>query len=310
LIRRALLAPALALVLAWLSGCAVQTAALLAAPPAGLPRSAELASTPFFPQTEYQCGPAALATALGAVGIEASPAALGEEVFVPARGGSLQAEMLAGARRHGAVATQIPGTLEAVLREVAAGHVVVVMQNLGLSFAPLWHYAVVVGYELDAGEVVLRSGGTPRDRLLLRTFEHTWARSGFWAFVALPPGVWPSTAQEAAVVEAAVGFERSATPVQALRSYESAVQRWPGNLTLAIGLGNAWYANGDKGRAADVFRAAAERHGSAAAWVNLATVLLELGARDAALTAAQHAVNDATWGAQARALWAQATNRP
>jgi hypothetical protein len=300
LIRRVCLA--LGLALALLSGCAVQTAALQATPPSGLPRSAELVATPFFAQTEYQCGPAALATALGAVGIHASPASLADEVFLPARAGTLQTEMMAGARRHGAVATLLPGTLEAVLREVAAGRVVVVLQNLGLSFAPLWHYAVVVGYELDSGEVLLRSGTTRRARMPLRTLEHTWARSSFWAFVALPPGQWPVTAQPDAVVEAAIGFERSATPAQALHVYESALQRWPQNLTLAIGLGNAAHASGDKRRAADVFRAAAEQHGSGAAWVNLAKVLLELGERDAAMAAAQRAVNDAYWGAQAREL--------
>lgn len=304
--RRALLA----LWLACVSGCAVQTAALQAAPPAGLPRSVELGATPFFAQAEYQCGPAALAAALGAVGVSASPATLGEQVFLPARGGSLQAEMLAGARRQGVVATVIPGQLEAVLRELAAGHVVVVLQNLGLSFAPLWHYAVVVGYDLDTDEVLLRSGTTRRATMPLRTFEHTWARSGFWAFVALPAGGWPVTAQADAVVEAAIGFERSATPAQALRSYDSAFRRWPDNLPLAIGLGNAAHASGDKRRAAEVFRAAAERHQSGAAWVNLATVLLELGERDAAITAAQRALGDASWGARARGLLVQATRRP
>lgn len=304
LTRRALLA----LALACLSGCAVQTAALRAAPPSDLPRSAELVATPFFPQTDHQCGPAALATALGAVGVSATPAMLGEQVFLPARGGSLQAEMLAGARRHGVVATVIPGRLEAVLRELAAGHVVVVLQNLGLGFAPRWHYAVVVGYDLGANEVVLRSGTTQRDTMLLRTFEHTWARSGFWAFVALPPGEWPVTAQSDAVLEAAIGFERSATPAQALQTYGSALARWPQSLPLAIGLGNAAHASGDKRRAAEVFRAAAEQHDSGAAWVNLATVLLELGERDAALAAAQRAVNDAAWGVRARELLAQAAS--
>ena len=270
-----------------------------------LPHRAELVATPFFPQTEYRCGPAALATALGAVGVKAAPSALADEVFLPARGGSLQTEMLAGARRHGAVATLVPGTLEAVLREVAAGHAVVVLQNLGLSFAPLWHYAVVIGYDIDASEVVMRSGTTRRETMALRTFEHTWARSGFWAFTALPPGVWPVGAQAAAVVEAAVGFERSATPAQALLTYESAVKRWPGELALAIGLGNAAYAIGDKRRAADVFRAAAERHGSGAAWVNLATVLMELGQKDDATAAARRALADPQWVAQASELLAR-----
>ncbi|HET7795856.1 MAG TPA: PA2778 family cysteine peptidase [Rhizobacter sp.] len=292
-----------------LAGCAVQTSALQSGAPADLPRRAELAATPFYPQTAYQCGPAALATALGAVGLSASPVELGEQVFLPARSGSLQTEMLAGARRHGAVATQIPGTLEAVLREVAAGHVVVLLQNLGLSFVPVWHYAVLVGYDVDSGEVLLRSGTTRRERLRMRTLEHTWARSGFWAFVALPPGQWPVTAQPAAVVEAAVGFERSAIPAQAVRVYDSALQRWPGNLTLAIGLGNSAYAAGDKRRAAEVFRVAAEQHGSGAAWVNLAQVLMELGEREAALAAARNAVDDPRWGARAREL-AQPTSLP
>jgi hypothetical protein len=301
LIRCALLAAALI----GLSGCAVQTAALKAAPPMDLPRRAELLATPFFPQTEFRCGPAALATALGAVGVQASPSALADEVFLPARGGSLQTEMLAGARRHGAVATLVPGTLEAVLREVVAGHAVVVLQNLGLSFAPLWHYAVVIGYDIDASEVVMRSGTTRRETMALRTFEHTWARSGFWAFAALQPGAWPVSAQPAAVVEAAVGFERSATPAQALLTYESAVKRWPGEVALAIGLGNAAYAMGDKRRAADVFRAAAERHGSGAAWVNLATVLMELGQKGDAIAAAERALADPQWAAQASELLAR-----
>jgi hypothetical protein len=301
LIRWALLAATLV----WLSGCAVQTAALKAAPPMDLPRRAELVATPFFPQTEYRCGPAALATALGAVGVQAAPSALADEVFLPARGGSLQTEMLAGARRHGVVATLVPGTLDAVLREVAAGHAVVVLQNLGLSFAPLWHYAVVVGYDIGASEVVMRSGTTQRETMALRTFEHTWARSGFWAFVALPPGEWPVSAQAAAAVEAAVGFERSATPAQALLMYESAMKRWPDQLALAIGLGNAAYAIGDKRRAADVFRSAAEQHGSGAAWVNLATVLMELGEKDDATAAARRALADPQWVAQASELLAR-----
>src|SRR5688500_17602272 len=105
-----------------LAGCAVQTRALRAQPPADLARTAELEHTPFFPQTEYQCGPAALATALGAAAIDADPVQLAQQVFLPARTGTLQIEMIAGTRRQGAVATRLPATLQALLREVAAGH--------------------------------------------------------------------------------------------------------------------------------------------------------------------------------------------
>jgi len=161
----------------------------------------------------------------------------------------------------------------------------------------------LVGYDLAAGEAWLRSGTTRRATLSLRTFEHTWTRAGAWAFVALPPGRWPVTAQEAAAVEASVGFERAAPASQAVLVYRSALARWPQSLSLQMGLGNTLYAAGDKAAAADAFRAAAERHRSTPAWINLSATLLELKRRDEAVAAARAAVavDDAAWRAQAQA---------
>lgn len=292
-----------------LPGCAVftlppQTAALQQQAPIGLPRRAERTEVPFFPQTPYHCGPAALATALAHGGLAADPQALGEAVFLPAREGSLQLEMIAGARRQGAVATRLPGELMALLREVAAGHAVVVLQNLGLDFAPRWHYAVLVGYDLDAGELVLRSGTTERERLSLRTFEHTWARGGHWAIAVLPPGRWPVSATEALALEAAMGFERAAPPAQAALAYRSLLVRWPDNLVAGIGLGNALQAAADLPRAAQAFSAAAERHDSAVAWNNLARLHLARGESRQALAAAEKA---AARAGRAEPQWLAAT---
>lgn len=285
----ALLAGFLAVLLA---GCAaVQTTALRRDPPADLPRRAELSATPFFPQTEFQCGPAALATALGSVGVQADPARLAEQIFLPARTGTLQIEMVAGARRQGIVATRIAPTVEAALREVAGGRPVVVLQNLGLSWYPAWHYAVLIGHDLDTGDVLLRSGTTEREILPMNTFEHTWMRAGAWGIVLTRPGEWPATAGEAAIAEAAVGFERAATPTDAVRAYRGALQRFATNLSLQMGLGNTLHAGGDKRSAAEAFRAAAQAHpGSAPARINLAATLAELGERDAAEAAAREAI--------------------
>ena len=145
--------------LALLGGCATQTAALRFGAVEGLPRCAELVDTPFFPQDQrYLCGPESLAAVLQATGLAVTPPDLVPQVYVPGRQGSLQAEMLAATRRQGAVAYVLPPRLEALLREVAAGTPVVILQNLGLQWAPTWHYAVVVGYDLDEGLVLLRSG--------------------------------------------------------------------------------------------------------------------------------------------------------
>ncbi len=310
-IRGDRLIAALLVAAALLGGCAVQTATLRSAPPADLPLRAELVATPFFPQTEYQCGPAALATALGAAGVAALPEQLAEQIFLPARTGTLQIEMVAGARRQGVVATRIPPTLEAALREVAAGRPVVVLQNLGLSWVPAWHYAVLVGYDLEAGQALLRSGTTEREVLALRTLEHTWTRAGAWSIVLTPPGQWPATALPAAVVEAAVGFERVAAPAQAIAAYRGALQRWPGELSLQMGLGNSRHAGGDRAGAAAAFRAAAHDHPrSVPARINLATTLLDLGDAPGALQAAREAValDDPTWAERARATLAAVQN--
>ena len=289
--------------IALLGGCALltppQTRALHEASPPDLAAPVELVSVPFFPQADYECGPAALATALGAANIDVQPEELTAQVYLPARRGSLQAEMLATARRRGALAVRLPPTLESLLREVSAGHPVVVLQNLGLSFAPRWHYAVLVGHDLPARELLLRSGMIEREVMGLSTFEHTWARGGHWAFVALKPGQLPVSASETELTAATVAFERVAPAAVAQRAYDAALLRWPDNLTLAIGAGNSRVAAGDLAAAARHFEAAASRHDSAAAWLNLAEVRLRQLQLPAAVAAARRAVAaseaDPTW---------------
>jgi hypothetical protein len=315
--RRSLLAAG-ALSLA-LGGCASlfpppQTAALRRSPPAGLAAKVELTAVPFFPQTPHHCGPAALATVLKHAGIDATPEQLGQAIFLPAREGTLQTEMLVGARRAGALAVRLPRELNAVLSEVAAGHPVVVLQNLGLSVMTRWHYAVVVGYDLVQGEIVLRSGTVQREVMPLGTFEHTWKRGEYWAFVALPPGQLPAAAEEIETLQATVAFERTAQPAQAARAYEAALARWPDSLVAAIGVGNARFNAGDTAGAATAFETAARRHDSAAAWNNLAQARLKLGQRTASLDAAQRAVQRAEtaerqWAEAARKTLQQAAGR-
>lgn len=274
-----------------LAGCATpQVGALLARPPATLPERAELVSVPFFPQEDYQCGPAALATVLVNSGIDTSPAALVPQVYLPAREGSLQTEMLAATRLHGRVAYRLAPRLQDVLLEVAAGNPVIVLQNLSFSFAPLWHYAVVVGYDRQREEIFLRSGVTRRLTMSLSTFERTWARSEYWAMTALPPRRLPQTAGEADYVAAAAALERVSL-ADARQAYAAALDRWPDNLLARIGSGNTAYALGDLAAAEAAYRQATRDHPqSGDAWNNLAQVRFELGRKTEALSAARQAV--------------------
>jgi tetratricopeptide (TPR) repeat protein len=257
----------------------------------GVPTQREIASVPFYPQDEYQCGPAALAMALAWSGLSVQPAELTEKVYTASLQGSLQPAMIAGARRAGRLAYVISGT-DALIREVAAGHPVIVLQNLGLSWAPRWHYAVVIGYDIPADVVLLHTGRNARERTAMRVFQNTWARSGSWGLLVLPPGALPATAGEAEAVAAALGLEKARQPAAAAASYRAVLARWPQSLPAMMGLGNSCYELGDLENAELAFRRAAEAHpASGAAFNNLAHVLLAQGRRAEALAAARRAVS-------------------
>ena len=282
-------------VLFLLAGCVSlpQSEALRAKGGAGLPPRVMLDSVPFFAQEEYQCGPAALAMAMNAVGVAVTPAALTDQVYVPGRKGSLQVEMLAGARRHGLLAYELAPELEDVLAEVAAGNAVIVLQNLGLwSFHPYWHYAVVIGYDLKSGQILLHSGTRARRSMPLGLFEFLWIDAKRWAMVALTPGRLPASAQETRYAAAAAALEQSGRIAEARLAYSALLERWPADLVGLMGIGNTAYALGRTAEAETAFRTATVLHPLAgAAFNNLAQTLADQGKLNAALEAARKAVN-------------------
>ncbi len=276
-----------------LQGCAAlipQSSALRDARPAGIPERIELSEVPFFPQTEYQCGPAALATVLAHGKAAVTPEALVSQVYVPERKGSLQVEMLAAARRHGMVSYVLLPRMEDMLREIAAGNPVIVLQDLGIwPITEQWHYAVAVGYDLVEGELILRSGERKRQVLPLGVHEYVWRRSDYWAMVAVPPGRIPATADEATWLAAVAAFER-VDARGARTAYAALRDRWPGNVEAMIGLANAHHAAGDlKGAEAALRGALARRPDSVVVLNNLAQTLSDQGRHAEALPFAERA---------------------
>ena len=293
--RKARLTAGFLLLAALLGGCAgllPQTRALREQAPPDLPARAELRDVPFHAQEEYHCGPAALAMALNAAGVGATPDELVEQVYLPGRKGSLQIEMLVAARRNGLVAYELEPRLEDVLREVAAGTPVIVLENYGFRIWPAWHYAVVVGYDLETGEIIRRSGLKSRQTMPFLVFEYVWKDEGYWAMIAVPPGRVPVTATEARYAGAVAALEKSGRVQSARAAYDAMLKRWPSSLAGLMGSGNTAYALKDSAAAETAFRRAVQAHpGSVAALNNLAHVLAQRGRLDEALEAAGRAVS-------------------
>ncbi len=266
-----------------LAGCQARGPRLAPLTSAGFPSRVELAATPFFPQRDYQCGPAALATVLTAAGVPTSADSLVAEVYLPGRQGSLQPELVAATRGRGRLPYVLPPRTDALLAQLAAGTPVLVMQKLGAGPWPGWHYAVLVGYDIGTDRFLLRSGTNERLEMSATRFLTTWERADRWAMVALPPGRMPAAPELAPYMEAAAGLEAVGKLDEAGRAYEAAAREWPAEAMPRLGLANLSYARGDLRAAERGYREAiALAPDEIAARNNRAEVLLELGCPAAA----------------------------
>lgn len=281
------------LLLAALVGCAAtsQTRLLIEDPPSDLPLRQELVDVPFFPQERYQCGPASLATVLDYSGLSVTAEELVPMVYVPERQGSFQVEMLAATRRHERLAYLIEPDLETLLRTLAGGQPVLVLQNLLLERYPQWHFAVAVGYDLARKEMILRSGLIERYTVPMRVFERTWRRGEQWAMVALTPGELPAYGHPHHYLTAVAAFEYNASTEAAERAWQAGVEHWPADADLLTGYANFLYQHGEYSRAvAHLRQAVTSQPEHAPAHNNLAWLLGEQGQREEAIALARRAV--------------------
>lgn len=261
-----------------------------------------LPAVPFFAQTAHQCGPAALAGVLGASGIATTPEALSPQVYLPARQGSLQLELLAATRRAARLPYVLAPEPRALLAELEAGRPALVLQNLGTPRVPVWHYAVLTGFDAARNRLYLNSGRDEGKPMKAPAFLRSWDRAQRWAMVALRPGELPAGAEPTAYLEAATDFERVATPAAAERAWQAAADAWPQQPLPHLALGNLAYRDKALARAAAHYRdGLAHNPADPALANNLASVLGELGcprrAEALLLPLARRLADDSPWKA-------------
>lgn len=259
-----------------------------------------LAGVPFHPQTEYQCGPAALATVLGASGVPLSPEALAPRVYLPGRHGSLQVELLGATRRAGRIPYVVDGTPEALVDELRAGRPTLVLQNLWVRSLPRWHYAVLVGADPARNRLVFNSGDKRGLEMGAKAFLRTWDWAGRWGMVALRPGQMPANPDPARYLSAVADFEQVAGAEAALPAYRAALVQWPRDPRPHLALGNQAHAANDAVSAVRHYRAGLRlAPHDPVIGNNLASVLGEQGC----LAEARKALASAREGLDAASPW-------
>jgi tetratricopeptide (TPR) repeat protein len=206
-------------------------------------------------------------------------------VYLPQRKGSLQTELVAATRSYARMPYVIEPGLDALLAQLQAAHPVLVLQNLGFSFYPVWHYAVVIGYLPDDDAFILRSGDKRRLVMPAARFLRSWKLAGNWGLVVLRPGEFPARPSGVTYLKAAADLETVGETRAAALAYGAAATRWPNEATAWLGLGNTRYQADDLKGAEEAYRRAVRVDpGYLAAWNNLAEVLAERGCFVAAIS--------------------------
>lgn len=254
------------------TGCvtrAIQTESLLNAP-GSLPEFHQITEVPFIDQSVGFCGPATLAMAMRWLGKSVSVEEIASQVYTPGMKGSLQTDLISASRRHGLMAVRL-NNLQSLLSEVADGHPVIIFENLGLTWAPQWHYALILGFDIKKQQVIMHSGHDPNYHWDLKKFERSWMLGDYWGLVVLPAGEIAVAASELENVTAAVGLDQAEKYPEAEKSYKKILEKWPTNLVALIGLANLAHREGLRNEAIRLLQIALKYHpNSTAAKHNLA----------------------------------------
>ncbi len=199
---------------------------------------------PFVAQDENYCGPASLAMIYNYLGENTNQFKVGDEIITPKAFGTFQTDMIASIRGEEFLALKNEN-FSNILKEVNDNRPVLVFLNLGFDWYPLWHYAVVVGYNLEDEVILLHSGKEKYKKQKFEYFYNNWRRANKWSVIVLKPGELASFGNPIDYVREGAHLEVNGKIEKAIKVYESVLKKYPNSGYALAGLGNAYFKMGD-----------------------------------------------------------------
>lgn len=136
---------------------------------------------PFYPQEEYQCGPASLASVLNYWEVHVTPDDIAKEIYIESARGTLTIDMILYAQKKGLNASHYKASLEDLKKNIDSGYPVIVLVDYGISLYKVNHFMVVIGYN-DYG-VVVNSGKDKGKFISEKDFTKAWERTNYWTLL-------------------------------------------------------------------------------------------------------------------------------
>jgi ABC-type bacteriocin/lantibiotic exporter with double-glycine peptidase domain len=142
---------------------------------------------PFFPQEDYYCGPASLASVLRFYGAALDQDTVAEQIYLPRLRGTLTLDMLAYPSRIGFKARSYRGSLDDLKRRLRASQPLILFLDLGSRLFPRYHYLVAIGFDERDQSVVAHSGALAHTRIPYRDLLAAWTKTDYWTLLIEPP---------------------------------------------------------------------------------------------------------------------------
>jgi tetratricopeptide (TPR) repeat protein len=184
-------------------------------------------NVPFYPQEQFYCGPTTLAEVFEYYGTKVAINEIAQQTFVPGKEGTFKPEMVAATRANNFIAYSKKGSLKELVKLLNNGHPVIIFQNNGFSWSPLWHFAVVTGYDLASQQFVLHSGITQDYQIPFSLLERTWRAGDFWMLTPLPIATISDALTPYVYIKSANDLIETNNPDQGIKSLIAATEYWP-----------------------------------------------------------------------------------
>ena len=168
----------LLLFLSWFASCAGVS------PPDNTQPFRMIRNVPFYPQEEFQCGPASLAGVLNHWNINVSPEEIASEIYSKSARGTLNIDMVLYVEKIGLKARQYRGSFEDIKTKIDSSCPLIVLVDEGFLIYQKNHFMVVIGY---GGEGIFANSGREQGKFIpTKEFLRSWERTKFWTLWITP----------------------------------------------------------------------------------------------------------------------------
>jgi tetratricopeptide (TPR) repeat protein len=136
-----------------------------------------IADVPFYRQTKYNCGAAALATVYDFLDVPQTVEEISKRIYNREQKGSLNLQLLIDAREQGLTATMYSGSFQQIKDAVDEEIPLILMISAG---GDSLHYVVAVGYEGDdLATILVHDGYEPHKKYKRDILDSQWRATGY-----------------------------------------------------------------------------------------------------------------------------------